>query len=151
MRKTAGYTLMELLTVITVVVIVAPLVGKLFTDGWIASHRTIRRIENNQIVPILMKSWQKTLANTSPETWHTENNVFRAESFSTSQNGKHLVINNGQFTKKLLLPSGSECVFSIERYSDMADCAIMQLSWISTYMRKKQTNQVRFVACGGKK
>ena len=150
MKHRDGFTLTEMLIVTAVTVSVLSLVSAFFVDGWSASHRTLRRIDHNQIVPIIMKKWQAFLKPTSPDSWQLqqEEGAFKAGRVRVWQGGNHLLFVSGGKTNAMRLPTGSKCSFSIEAPANMAACAVMTVTWPSEYVRSSEINLVRFVACG---
>lgn len=150
MKKKRAFSLTELLIVIALAATVMSLVGRFFADSWLASHRSLRRVENNQLVPILMKEWQRTLSDTTSASWETKGKGFSAGRTSVKQDGSHLVVAKDGKEKRFALPHDSTCRFSIERPAGLAPYAVMVFSWDSRYFRKQKMNQVRFVACGSR-
>jgi len=143
-----GFTLMELLIVVAVTTTVIALTGQLFVEGWTISHGAIRRINDNQMIPIIMKTWQKALRHSPPSSWKIAEESFHAGTTIVKQTGKHLVVITDGKEKHILLPQDSTCKFTIEQTPDMTKCAVMDFNWASHYYRNKKMNHVRFVSCG---
>jgi prepilin-type N-terminal cleavage/methylation domain-containing protein len=154
MKHRGGFTLMEMLVVTAVVASGISLLTAFFVDAWMTSHRTLGRIDHDQIVPIIMKKWQAVLKLTDSDSWealqHNEDE-FKAGHVRVWQNGPRLFFESEGMTNALHLPSGATCRFSIETSDNMATCAVMNLTWPSEHLRSKETNFVRFVACGRRK
>ena len=145
-----GYTLVELLIVVAVTATLLSVIGQFFSDGWVASHRAFRRVESNQLCLLVMNQWQNSLRNTSPRSWHADENFFEAGSVLISTSASHITIRNNDSEKSILLPEGATCRFSIERDPTLDSCAVLDISWNSKFFRKIKENKVRFVACGSK-
>ena len=124
------------------------LIGRLFATGWTSVHRAIRRVESNQLVPILMHDWQETLRETTPSSWKADGKAFVSGSTSIKQEGRHLVIIRADKEKRLALPHNATCHFSIERPAGLAPYAVMLFNWESSPSQKQRISHVRFVACG---
>lgn len=148
MKTRRGFTLTELLVVLAVTATVISMIGSFFVEGWIAVHRAFRRNDNSQLLPIVMKVWQKSLANTEPASWSVNNTSFNSTPTVVEQEGKHLAVINGDKTQHFLLPNDATCRFSVENSPGLAACAVLDVYWESRYFASCRMNHVRFVACG---
>ena len=148
MIRKRGFTLMELLIVIGVGAAVLTLTGRFFVAGWTSVSRAIRRVEDNQTVPIVMTAWQRALQDSTTDEWHVGESTFTAGRILIWQDGQHLSIKTADSVRRVLLPSDASCAFRIERPPDMAPMAVMNLAWDAPYHGRTKENRVRFVACG---
>ncbi len=148
MKTHRHFTLMELLTVVAIGAFMLSMTAKLFTDGLRASRRARIQAENNQLVGVITKRWQKQFRKTSPDEWTMEGNVLKAGSYSARVAKNHLVLDDGASAKRIPLPDTMNCSFSIERNPVLADCAVLTLNIKSYYFHFVRTNSVRIVACG---
>ena len=149
MKHRSGFTLTEMFVVIAVVVAVLPIIGTFFADGWVASHRALARVENNQLVPLLMKQWQSVIHNTASDQWSVDEKGFAAGTLRIYQENRHLVVDSGASRRTFLLPADAQCRFVIEEHSGLSDCAVLHVNWKSRYMQRENSKDFRFVACGG--
>jgi prepilin-type N-terminal cleavage/methylation domain-containing protein len=146
----SAFSLVELLVVLAITATLISAGGKLFSDGWAATHRAIARAESDQMVMILMKRWQAELGNTTPAEWKIENTVFIAGQQSIAIDGRHLAFTGSRGTIKARLPDGAECSFNIERNGTLADCAVLNLAIRRPSRRIAPIEQIRIVSCGKK-
>ena len=149
MRERDGYTLAELLAVLAIMSMLIALVGKLWHDGWIASHHATEQAENNQLVTILSRMWQQELRGTTSSEWEVTDAGFRSGKHEIRHDGNHLVFANADSAKRIRLPETAKCVFSIERNQGAADCAVLSLTLPAWYFDQQRKNTMRLVACGG--
>lgn len=150
MKTSHGYSLIELLTVVAIATVLFSLVGRLFADGWLASRDAITHAENNRLVVIAAQRWQRTLRETDPADWRTNENTLRAGDRYIRRDEDTLVFGDGAGSSAVHLPTGIECTFSIERHPASVDCAVMNLAISSRFFRAARTNTVRIVGCGRK-
>jgi len=146
-RDTAGFTLIEMLTVMAVSATLLAITTKLFCDGWVAAHRSLADTRRDQTVYMLADRWRRTVHQTERDAWRATESGFTAGNHGVTCETNRVFFVEGTARKGVALPPGMQCRFAIEPQAEGADCAVMLVTWPAHRYRKVETNSVRIVAC----
>ncbi len=149
MTRRSGLTMVELLSSLVLVAVILSAGGRLFRDGWVALHRSIRHADAHQTVTLLMRRWQTAIGDTDPATWRADERSFRAGTLSVVQEGEQLVFSAGERVQASYGLGAQACNFGIERTPGAADRAILTVSMSRGPSRRPRVEDLRIVACGG--
>ena len=148
MKSRNGTTLIDALVVVAVFAMILVSTSTLIVDGFRGIALAQQRSETNRLLLIVKQVWQETLRESPPETWSADDADFRAGSVHFAFRDKALNVETGPSNFKVPLPGDMTPRFSIEAPAGLAACAVMNLTWTTTYRARTTTNQVRLVACG---
>ncbi len=142
-----AFTLIEMLTVMAVSATLLALTTKMFADGWVAAHRSLRDTRRDQTVHLLADRWRRTVHRTERRAWRVGTNEFVAGSHGVICETNRVCFVENDARKGVALLPGMRCGFAIETHAEGADCAVMHVTWPTHRYRKVVTNAVRIVAC----
>ena len=149
MTRRSGLTMVEVLSSLVLVAVILSAGGRLFRDGWVALHRSIRHADAHQTVTLLMRRWQTAIGDTDPATWRADERSFRAGTLSVVQEGEQLVFSAGERVQASYGVGEQACNFGVERSPGAADRAILTVSMSRGPSRRPRVEDLRIVACGG--
>ena len=148
MKPRHGGTLIEMLTTVAVVGILVVVSADFLVDGMRAVAHTEQRAETNRLIYSLSDFWQNVLRGSDPGSWDGGGTAFFTDTVGVQFEENALVVRHEGTERRVALPSSFAVAFEVERHQNLADCAVMHLSWTSWYLARATTNEVRLVACG---
>jgi len=144
---TAGFTLIEMLTVMAVSATLLAITTKLFGDGWVTAMRSLGDTRRDQTVYVLADRWRRTIHQAEREAWTLTESGFSAGRHGVTCESNRVFFVEGAARKGVALQPGMRCDFAIEPHADGADCAVMFVTWPTHRYRTVETNCARIVAC----
>ena len=149
MNRRSGLTLIELLATLMIVAVVIAAGGRLFRDGWVMLHRSVRVADEHQALTLLMRRWQETLGPTVSETWQATGDAFRAGEVSVTREGTRLVFRRAERIQATHAIGDRPCTFSMESVPGAGALAVLTISMPDAHTARVRHHAVRIVARGG--
>ncbi len=146
--KRKGYTLIELLASMATLSIALGIATKLFLIGLKWQVYTTDMTRMHQHARILTSSWRGYVAHTSAADWTCDRSMLSAGATRVDLvDGALRLSEAGALRQRTLIPDGMTCSVDVER-SELGDCAVLWMEWVSIRNHFSETNRVRAVACG---
>jgi len=120
---------------------------RLTYEGWQLCREGSRQAWISQDICLVRRQWREFVHECPPGGWIAQPQRFQAGTYCATTNAQVLVLSRPGRAKEVQLPAGMRAGLAVERVSGQADCAVLKLSWESSFMGKRTTHRVAVVAC----